>query len=311
MALNDEQRANRARGLGSSDATRIMAGDWRALWREKTGRARPRCLDYVPAVQIGVATESLHPRFYTRATGIPCYPAGPETRVHPEFPFILAHPDFLTWSERHGDMLMPADTVLEAKFHGGFKTDEELAEDHYWQLQHQMLVTGFARSVLSVLRPGSYGYLDVARDEADLSVLLESLHAFWWHVENDLEPEDPLAVPAPDLDAMTVIDMSLHNGFAVSAGTISATRRAVQAYREAEASLKAMMPAEARIAFVPPANDAGGGEARAERMAHTPRRAPEPRTSRSQAPARAQRASDEAGEAPGSGRLLEALKTLR
>lgn len=38
--LTDEQRAERAKGIGGSDAGRIMAGEWRQLWLEKTGRAQ-------------------------------------------------------------------------------------------------------------------------------------------------------------------------------------------------------------------------------------------------------------------------------
>ena len=140
-------------GAGSSDAVRIMAGDWTALWREKTGREEAPRLDFVPAVQIGIATEHLHPRFYTFRTGIGACPADHRTYVHPRFDHIVANLDFMTWGEPPLDPAEPPDTILEAKFHSGFKTDEDLATKYYWQLQHQMMVSGFPRSVLSVLRP--------------------------------------------------------------------------------------------------------------------------------------------------------------
>jgi len=197
MALTDDQREFRARRIGSSDARRIMAGHWVEVWREKTGRAGPPCLDFVPAVQIGIATEHLHARFYTFRTGIGVYPADHGTYVHPDHDHIVANLDFLTWSALPADPLEPTDTILEAKFHSGPMTDEDLAEKYYWQVQHQMLVSGFRQGVLSVLRPSGYSFLEIPHSEADAETLLETLQAFWWHVENDLEPADPSPVEPP------------------------------------------------------------------------------------------------------------------
>jgi len=252
MALSAEQHALRAGRLGSSDAPRLMAGRWREVWEEKTGRVEPRNLDFVAAVQIGIATEPLHARFYSQRTGIGCLPAGDRSYVHPEHDFIVAHLDFLTWREAPAGEDLPPDTILEAKFHGGYKTEEELAEQYYWQLQHQMLVGGFRQSVLSILRPSGYSLVRVERSEAHLATLLETLRAFWWHVENDFEPQDPLAVEPPDLDGMRVVDMSLHNRFASLAGVLVESRAGMAAFRAAEAELKALMPEDARVAFVPP-----------------------------------------------------------
>jgi predicted phage-related endonuclease len=212
----------------------------------------------VPAVQIGIATEHLHARFYSQRTGIGCVPAGDRSYVHPEHDFIVAHLDFLTWFEPPAGEDLPPDTVLEAKFHGGYKSEEELAEQYYWQLQHQLLVSGFRHSVLSILRPTGYSVVRVERSEEHLTTLLETLRAFWWHVENDFEPEDPLAVEPPDLDAMRVVDMSLHNRFATLAGVLVESRPGMAAFRAAEAELKALMPEDARVAFVPPSALDGG-----------------------------------------------------
>lgn len=259
MALTTEQRALRAGRIGSSDAPHLMAGRWRELWLEKTGRTAPPDLDLVPAVQIGIATEHLHARFYEHRTGIPCLPAGERSFVHPEHDFLVAHPDFLTWAEAPADPLNdPPDTVLEAKFHAGLKSDEELAERYYWQLQHQMLVGGFRRSVLSVLRPGAYAHLQIDRNEADIAVLLETARAFWWHVENDIEPENPFAVDPPAFDRLKVLNMARHNEFAALSGTLIETRAAFLSFRSAETALKALMPEGARVAYLPPAREEGG-----------------------------------------------------
>ncbi len=253
MALTTEQRALRAAGIGSSDAVRIMAGRWREVWREKTGRAEPPALDTVPAVQIGVATEPLHARFYTHRTGIECRPAGDRTFIHPEHEFLVAHLDFLTWRELPSDPGMPADTVLEAKFHAGLKSDEELARRYYWQVLHQMLVAGYRRAVLSVLRPSSYSFLPVDWREDHGETLLSTLRAFWWHVENDFEPVDAYgAVEPPDFERLRVLDMGRHNEFVALSIDLIESRAGAETFRRAEAAIKALMPEHARIAYMPP-----------------------------------------------------------
>jgi predicted phage-related endonuclease len=257
MALTAEQHTLRAGRLGSSDSPRLMAGRWREVWEEKTGRAERPNLDLVPAVQIGIATEPLHARFYSHRTGIGCIPAGDRSFIHPEHEFIVAHIDFLTWREAPVDDDAPPDTVLEAKFHGGYKTEEELAEQYYWQVQHQMLVGGFQHSVLSILRPTGYSVIQVGRSEEHLATLLETLRAFWWHVENDFEPSDPLAVEPPDFDALRVVDMSLHNRFSSLAGVLVESRSSMLAFRSAETELKALVPEDARVAYVPPGEHDG------------------------------------------------------
>lgn len=278
MAITEAQRAARAGRIGSSDATRIMAGDWVALWREKTGRAAPANLDLVAAVQIGIATEHLHVRFVEHATGVRCVPAA-ETWVHPEHDWMVAHPDFLTWDlpaadlpaadllagedgERGGspDTVPDAvpDTVVEAKFSGGFQSDAELAERYHWQLQHQMAVMGLERGLLSILRPNGHAILRVRRNDADCGRLLESLAAFWWHVANDVEPSDPVPCDAPAYETRRVLDMSRHNRFAALAAALVETRNTALAVKEAETALKALMPADARIAFVA-GDEAGRG----------------------------------------------------
>ncbi|HVS78442.1 MAG TPA: YqaJ viral recombinase family protein [Steroidobacteraceae bacterium] len=258
MAISDEQRLFRAERLGSSDATRLMAGDWRALWEEKTGRVEPPCLDFVPRVQIGIATEPLHAAFYTHRTGVACRLAE-GTLVHPEFDFIVAHLDFLTWRRPEDEGRSPCDTLVEAKFTAGFKSDPELVQHYHWQIQHQLLVSGLPYAVLSILRPSSYSLLPVERSERDMAKLLDSLHAFWWYVENDIEPPDPEPMAAPAVTGARVLDMSRHNEFAAWGGILAENEPGMRAYRDAENALKALMPADAQVAFLP--GTAGEGRA--------------------------------------------------
>ncbi|AWK89173.1 YqaJ viral recombinase family protein [Azospirillum thermophilum] len=246
MAISDAQRALRAGRIGSSDATRIMAGDWVTLWREKTGRADAANLDYVAAVQIGIATEPLHPRFVERATGRPCI-AADRTYVHPAHDWMVAHPDFLTWGT---DDVVAPDVVVEAKFTGGFQADADLARRYHWQLQHQLAVMGLRLGLLSILRPTGHSLVRVERAEGDVDRLVETLSAFWWHVVNDVEPSDPLPLDAPRYETRRVVDMARHNRFASLAALLMDQRDAALAVREAEQALKGLMPDDARVAFV-------------------------------------------------------------
>jgi hypothetical protein len=241
-----------------------MAGYWREVWLEKTGRVPPADLDFVPAVQIGLATEHLHARFFERRSGVPCRPAGDRTFVHTEFDFLVAHLDFVTWAEPPASEDQRPDTVLEAKFHGGPKSEEELAAAYYWQVQHQLAVTGLRGAVLSILRPSSYSFMPVARSDRDIATLIETERAFWWHVENDIEPAvDPLAVPPPDFETMRIVDMSLHNEFMSLGSALVEHRAGMLAFKAAEAETKALMPEDARVAYVPPParNGGAGGSA--------------------------------------------------
>ncbi len=245
MAISEAQRALRAGRIGSSDATRVMAGDWLALWREKTGRAEPDNLDLVAAVQIGIATEFLHPRFVEHATGIACV-AATDSVFHAEHDWMVAHPDFLTRSAPGGDL----DTIVEAKFNGGFQTDRDLARRYHWQLHHQLAVMGLERGVLSILRPTGHSMVAIARRPDDVERLIETLEAFWWHVVNDVEPSDPLPMDGPSYETHRVVDMSRHNRFRALADALIDRRGAVRETRAAEAALKALMPDDARLAFI-------------------------------------------------------------
>ena len=51
---------DRTKGIGGSDAKKIVDGSWHDLWLEKTGRKEQDDLSEILAVQIGIATETLN-----------------------------------------------------------------------------------------------------------------------------------------------------------------------------------------------------------------------------------------------------------
>ena len=58
--LTDEQKKRRMKGLGGTDAKKIMEGEWTKLWNEKTGRSKPDDLSKIFKVQLGIHTESFN-----------------------------------------------------------------------------------------------------------------------------------------------------------------------------------------------------------------------------------------------------------
>ena len=58
--LTPQQKEMRSKGLGGSDAERIMSGDWYQLWAEKTKRVVPEDLSRVLPLQMGKATEAFN-----------------------------------------------------------------------------------------------------------------------------------------------------------------------------------------------------------------------------------------------------------
>jgi predicted phage-related endonuclease len=96
--LTKAQVEVRSKGIGGSDAKRLMEGDTLALWEEKTGRRAPADLTWKLPVQMGHATEALNALWFEHETGLtvdrsPAVKAS--TLYHPAYAFMLCHPDGL------------------------------------------------------------------------------------------------------------------------------------------------------------------------------------------------------------------------
>jgi predicted phage-related endonuclease len=138
-------RVSRRDFIGGSDARIIMGKDEKALhrlWREKRGEAAPLDLSGVLIVQLGLATEDLNRRWYEQNSG---HRISDIQRhgVHRTIPWMAATLDGL---------VKETGAVFEAKFMLPWSFSEEAAaEKHMAQLQHNMLVAGTKKSVLSII----------------------------------------------------------------------------------------------------------------------------------------------------------------
>src|SRR2546423_1654715 len=142
--------------------------------------------------------------------------------------------------------------VFEAKFMLPWSFSEEgAAEKHMAQLQHNMLVTGTKKSVLSIINGGGkWVELSIEADPIYQTILIAAEEAFWRAVKTgetpvlfDCEP------PKPRIEAVRVVDMNASNSWAEFAGLFRDTQAAHTDHERAKSELKGLMPEDAKEAM--------------------------------------------------------------
>src|SRR5437879_6912943 len=159
---NQPHKPDRLNFIGGSDARIIMGKDDKALlrlWQEKRGEAVPLDLSGVLIVQLGLVTEDLNRRWYEQNSGHSVSDIQRHA-VHRTIPWMAATLDGL---------VKETGAVFEAKFMLPWSFSEEAAaEKHMAQLQHNMLVAGTQKSVLSIINGGGK-WVELDRSRPDLS----------------------------------------------------------------------------------------------------------------------------------------------
>ena len=196
--------------IGGSDARIIMGKDEKALhrlWREKRGEVAPPDLSAVLIVQLGLVTEDLNRRWYELNSGHRISDVQRHA-IHRTIPWMAATLDGL---------VKETGAVFEAKFMLPWSFSEEAAaEKHMAQLQHNMLVAGTGKSVLSIITGGgTWIELSIEADPIYQTILIAAEKAFWRAVKTgetpalfDCEP------PKPRIEAVRVVDMNASNSWA-------------------------------------------------------------------------------------------------
>ena len=185
----------------------------------KARRGDSTDLSGVLIVQLGLATEDLNRRWYELNSG---HRIGSIQRhaIHRTIPWMAATLDGL---------VKETGAVFEAKFMLPWSFSEEgAAEKHMAQLQHNMLVAGTKKSVLSIINGGGkWVELSIEADPIYQTILIAAEKAFWWAVKTgetpvlfDCEP------PKPRIEAVRVVDMNASNSWAEFAGLFCETRQA-------------------------------------------------------------------------------------
>jgi putative phage-type endonuclease len=231
--------------IGGSDARIIMGSDEAALirlWQEKRGEAEPEDLSGNLVVQLGAVTEELNRSWYERNTGRQVRDVQRHVR-HSAIPWMAATLD---------GIIEGTEAVFEAKFMLPWSFSEEAAAEKYMaQVQHNMWVTDFRNSVLSIITGGGK-WLEIAipMDPLYLSVLVSAEKKFWRCVQSGETPHLINAEPPrPRIEAVRVVDMSASNSWAEFASLFRNTRAAFLEHERAKSELKALMPEDAKEAI--------------------------------------------------------------
>jgi predicted phage-related endonuclease len=220
--------------MGDDEASLIR------LWREKRGEVVPEDLSDNLVVQLGTVTEEL--RWYERNTGHTVKDV--QRRVqHPVHKWMAATLDGLVEQTA---------AVFEAKFMLPWSfSEEQAAEKHMAQLQHNMWVANLRSAVLSVITGGGkWVEIPVHADPLYQHLLLTAERKFWHCVMSGEQPRlFGVEPPRPRLEAVRIVDMAASNAWAELAATYRRTRPAYQEHEGAKAELKKLVPEDAREAI--------------------------------------------------------------
>lgn len=237
--LTKEQLLERRKGIGASDARKIVDGQWYDLWAEKTGLKEPEDLSGVWAVQLGSHTESLNLDWYERKMVREVLRGG--IFVHKEHKFLRCTLDGY-------DTVEPA--VVEAKHVNGFSKIDEVRARYTPQCIHQMICTGCKKAILSVIIGAGEPVLELIEyDEFFANDYIDKCKEFWGYVERNEPPPHgaPIAEPPPPA-VMRVVDMSKSNAWGSAAADWLANIAASKSFDKAVKDLKSMVEPDVREA---------------------------------------------------------------
>jgi predicted phage-related endonuclease len=230
---------DRTRGIGGSDASRIMSGNWLELWEEKTGRREAEDLSGVLQVQIGIITEELNCRWFERETGHEVSRKGCTDLKSDQHDFLVGNID--------GWVL---DGVIECKHVSAFAKDEQIVDRYYPQLQHYLELTNSPRGFLSVIYGNHrWEFYQVERDQIYLDELITREIRFWWHIQQDIPPKSGESHPIRiAFDQLRTIDMTGNNHWATLASDWTDNRAAAAHFADAAKGLKSLVPDDVKLA---------------------------------------------------------------
>jgi predicted phage-related endonuclease len=201
---------DRTQFIGGSDARIIMGKDEKALlhlWKEKRAETSALDLSNVLIVRLGLVTEDLNRRWYELNSGHRISDIQRHA-IHRTIPWMAATLD---------GVVKETGAVFEAKFMLPWSFSEEAAPEKH-MAQHNMLVAGTKKSVLSIINGGGkWVELSIEADPIYQIILIAAEKAFWRAVKTgetpvlfDCEP------PKPRIEAVRVVDMNASNSWAES-----------------------------------------------------------------------------------------------
>lgn len=243
------QKEKRRESIGGSDANTIMSGDPErilALWEEKTGKGKEQ--DLTLNMLMGTVTEELNAAWYEHSTGDAVSERG--TTAYKGVAILPMH---ATLDGRCKSNL----AVWEAKHTSGYdfqakerRSAESMAAYYMPQLQHNMLVTGLDRAVLSVFFDNNrWESVEIEADPFYQDLLVERETEFWTAVLEKKAPFVREKVEAvPKVVGTKVVDMDANEDWSMFAAQWLATKLASENHAAAASSIKSLIEAEVATA---------------------------------------------------------------
>lgn len=223
--------------IGGSDANRIMKGEIFQLWLEMTGRAERESLDDVLAVQLGTFTEPFNRFWFEKITGLTVEPA--KRIVHPEYEFLAANLDGVCEG-------MP----WEAKHTGQYSKEDEILQRYYPQMQHQIMVAGTQKAILSVIFGNNrFQTFTIDADYPYQQQLITREMQLWQCIQNDTPPVEFTPTVEVSFSDMREVDMSESNSWASLAHAWKDNKKPAKEFANAADELKALVPSDACLAY--------------------------------------------------------------
>lgn len=231
--------------IGGTDAMKIMNGQWLELYNVKMGHAQREDLSDNFAVQLGIASESIHRDFFAKRSGLIV-----------EQPMLPLYSTEHTWMHATLDGLVLAeDTFVELKHTHAGASLREKAVYYLPQLAHYAFVMKTTHCWFSIIKGNSepeFGRVDIPAEYTEQLINME--RAFYWHIENHVPPEaTPVVSQEVAAKAAKVIsigglkpyDMTESNQWGDAAVTWLTTRAEAKANAEMAKALKEMVPFDA------------------------------------------------------------------
>lgn len=209
LGLSPEAIAARRKYVQAGDAARLMAGEWKSVYREKMGLAEAEDLSDKLAVQMGSFTEPFNLAWCEKKTGrrIEYYSGNAmmratwsaltkgfanqnELQVSRVYPWMACNLDGMTTTAR-GERC-----VIDAKHVG--RADDPMILRYTVAGTHQATVMGCDWWALSVFVGNSkWEYIEQEIDPLYQADLIARTREFWGYVTRGEEPEDRTAPALP------------------------------------------------------------------------------------------------------------------
>lgn len=247
LGLTEDDKAERMKGLGASDANIICGGDPEKLyqlWQVKCGLIEPEDLSNILAVQMGTWTEALNIYWFEKQTGKRVVKRK-EKFPHPKHSFIVARPEGLTDSDQ---------SILECKHVGAFHYDLNTIRERYLpQVTVQIACCGAERGYLSVFSGNNKWEFDtIERDVIYEQEVLAQMKAFWRHVEERTPPHamEALTAPLPP-NLLRKVSMSSNQVWCAAEQQYFDSQEAASLFEKAKKSMKGLVENDVGEAFGP------------------------------------------------------------